>query len=569
MTAPTRSSTVGSGLFGLLVVLAVVMVLAIPGVAAAHATLIAIDPADGVVLADQPSAVTLTFNEPVSVSGGVAVYDRDGRRIADDAEATNETIEIALPDDLATGTYLVTWDVLSADSHRVTGSSTFSIGAPSAGDPPDVASITEPATAPGTAIARVAATACWYLASITSLGLAFFGHRWRRLAGSGAPDSIQRRAITQASRRLASVGVLASVGILASRTAELSGEWSAVVSWTSIRSVVGGPIGTGLLAVVTGLVALFAAQRVRANARFTTTLLWVGGALVLIGFTADGHTRSAEPTWLAIASDAIHVSAGAVWIGGIAALGISRSSTDSTAWNRRTLIDVSTCAIVAVTAVFAAGVVLAVLIVPSVGALVSTTWGLALIVKSSLVLGLVGFGAYNRFVLVPVRGIEEEEFTPRRELRLRRTIGAELALFTLVLATTGFLVGASPLDTSSSNTQQSVEAIRETVPLSSGTASVRFDLAPATVGRNDLNLAIQAMSDGLDDPAPEFIEEPVIQLRDLSGRIGPIDLAVHTTGPGNYHVVTDVPFAGDWRLEVRARTGDFESGIAWLDVSIQ
>ena len=50
-----------------------------------------------------------------------------------EARAIDDTVVIALPAGLGDGTYTVTWQVISADSHRISGASVFHVGAPSAG----------------------------------------------------------------------------------------------------------------------------------------------------------------------------------------------------------------------------------------------------------------------------------------------------------------------------------------------------------------------------------------------------------------------------------------------------
>ena len=49
-----------------------------------------------------------------------------------DVSATDATVRIKLPADLPPGSYVVTWRVISADSHPVGSSFTFTVGAASA-----------------------------------------------------------------------------------------------------------------------------------------------------------------------------------------------------------------------------------------------------------------------------------------------------------------------------------------------------------------------------------------------------------------------------------------------------
>ncbi|RST22840.1 copper resistance protein CopC, partial [Streptomyces sp. WAC04770] len=103
--------------------------------AAAHAVLEDTAPARGAVVAEPPSQVELVFSEAVSASGdGIRVLDPSGRRV-DDGRPTAKgggTYAVALSGPEARGTYTVTYQVESADSHPVAGAFTFSVGEPSA-----------------------------------------------------------------------------------------------------------------------------------------------------------------------------------------------------------------------------------------------------------------------------------------------------------------------------------------------------------------------------------------------------------------------------------------------------
>ena len=102
----------------------------------AHAEVVEITPANNAVVAEAPGAVTVRFTEPVSLSGGsTQVFDDTGEVISTDGSVSDSTVTIPLPADLADGTYVVAWRVISADSHPISGSSVFSVGAPSTTGP--------------------------------------------------------------------------------------------------------------------------------------------------------------------------------------------------------------------------------------------------------------------------------------------------------------------------------------------------------------------------------------------------------------------------------------------------
>ncbi|WP_170107072.1 copper resistance CopC family protein, partial [Blastococcus saxobsidens] len=102
----------------------------IAGPAAAHATLVSTDPGEGARLDTAPAEVTLRFSEGVSLGAGYArVLSADQERVdAGAASVDGGTLTIPLRGDLPDGGYLVTYRVISADSHPVAGAFSFAVG---------------------------------------------------------------------------------------------------------------------------------------------------------------------------------------------------------------------------------------------------------------------------------------------------------------------------------------------------------------------------------------------------------------------------------------------------------
>lgn len=101
----------------------------------AHAVLESSSPAAGEVVAPgrATSVVELRFDEPVEVSlGSVRVLAATGRRVdlggVYHPGGRSSRVAVGLRSGLAEGSYLVLWRVVSADSHPVAGSFTFSLG---------------------------------------------------------------------------------------------------------------------------------------------------------------------------------------------------------------------------------------------------------------------------------------------------------------------------------------------------------------------------------------------------------------------------------------------------------
>ena len=121
------------------------------GVAAAHTSLVGSDPPKDASVASPLTAVMLTFSEEINPAfADVAVTSADGRnRVSGSANVEGPRLTVAVgPDRLTNGLFTVSYRVVSADGHPVSGSYTFTI----AGVPEQPSPTTAPArAAPSTA----------------------------------------------------------------------------------------------------------------------------------------------------------------------------------------------------------------------------------------------------------------------------------------------------------------------------------------------------------------------------------------------------------------------------------
>ncbi|MDW5613870.1 copper resistance protein CopC [Mycolicibacterium sp. D5.8-2] len=121
------------------------------GVAAAHTSLVGSDPAKDASVASPLTAVVLNFSEEINPAfADVAVTSADGRNwVSGSASVEGPRLTVAVgPDRLTNGRYTVSYRVVSADGHPVSGSYTFTI----AGVPEQPSPTTAPArAAPSTA----------------------------------------------------------------------------------------------------------------------------------------------------------------------------------------------------------------------------------------------------------------------------------------------------------------------------------------------------------------------------------------------------------------------------------
>jgi len=170
----------------------------------------------------------------------------------------------------------------------------------------------------------------------------------------------------------------------------------------------------------------------------------VGAALLIVSFSFDGHTVSKGQRVVHALVNVVHVAAGAIWVGGVAALAAlliirrRRGTPDRAA---SLIVRFSGIATVALAAVAAAGVLMAWIVLESFDELTGSEWGKILLLKTAAV-GLAALGgAYNHFRLRP--RLEANADDPALEAEFRSSLIAEGLVLLFVVVTTAWLVAAS------------------------------------------------------------------------------------------------------------------------------
>ena len=122
-----------------------VLALAGAGVASAHATRIATDPAEDAELTQSPQRVSATFNETLQPAfAAMTVVGPDGNLWSDgDPQVQGAVIGVGVRPLGPAGTYTVNYRVTSADGHVVSGSWSFRLAVASTGTPGPAVAATE------------------------------------------------------------------------------------------------------------------------------------------------------------------------------------------------------------------------------------------------------------------------------------------------------------------------------------------------------------------------------------------------------------------------------------------
>lgn len=515
--------------------------------AAAHAVLESTYPEDGSAIPAAPARVDLRFNEPVQPVA-VQVIDRSGRVIADRQAASvlDNALRIALPESLATGAYLVSYRVISADAHPVSGAITFAVGIGSAAWDAGKPSTAESNPAAGAWNALVMANRAVHLAALMmAMGGAMY------LLGVDRNTVATRRGLRGlmgVAIAIAATGALLSIGLqggllIVADPGELFGT---AAPWMQGMASSRGPACVATLAGLALILAgMFSARRIASG-----TLLLAGCASILLGFVIVGHAATAAPRALAVCAWLIHAGAAAFWIGSLAPLSISlRQSPEAAAVMLRRF---SNIAFAVVCTLVAAGVAMAALQMQEPAALTATDYGRVLLVKLCLVAVLLSLAALNRFWLLPSLA----RAAPFARARFAASLQVEMAVGLAVLAAAAALSQQVP---PAGMPQAGATPAGDSVAVSAILNDSKGRGASLSLARSDS--ANHTMVLKLRDAAGEPLQAQEVHAEFSQARLNIEALLrrLDRTGDGEFRYVgPDFVVPGEWRVRVRALISDFE-----------
>ena len=395
---------------GAVLALVAAAALAAPAAAWAHAALLHTVPEASRTVNSPPADVRLTYSEPVEPRFAiVSVTDAAGRQVTSGvpqrAPGSPQTLVTPLRR-VPQGWYLVFWRVISADGHPVRGAFTFAVG-PSPGPPPQfrVPSLGETAHTPQLLVAR------WvvFLSLLSALGLFVLRMVIARPVGRSLRGISVALGIALVTALVATpVFVLLATAQFSLRSVFELGAIVPVARASSFgRDYLDLELVLALFAVAAG-VAL-AVDRPERPQRSVVELLslWAAlgaGAAALLLPGLAGHAGQRSPRGLAIPLDALHLAAGAIWIGGLIGLVVFWLTVGREARVAALSVVVprfSNVAFVSVLALIGSGIGQSFLEVPTLGSLWQTNYGKALLVKIALLGGAMLLAAVNLALTKP------------------------------------------------------------------------------------------------------------------------------------------------------------------------
>lgn len=507
--------------FGLVMML--VLWLALPATACAHAALISADPADSAMLAESPTRFSLTFNEPVSPLALTLVQPDGTPQRLSGFNVDGGIVTIEAPRDLGKGTHVLSWRVVSADGHPVGGSLLFSIGAPSAAP-----AVSEAIDWP-VRIAIWTAKVLFYGGLFLGVGGAFT-LAWLT-SGRNGSRVVASLLLTGLAATLLSLG-LQGLDALDAPLSHLPDPaiWRAALS-TSLASTV-------LIAVFAFALAL--SSLVLPTRRFAS-LIALGG--VGAALASSGHASAAEPQWLTRPLVFLHGSAIAFWTGALVPLGLAfaRRAPDAS----RFLARFSRTILPAVAILAASGFVLAVVQVRTPDALFTTEYGRLLLAKLALLALLFVLAAINRWRLTgPTQAGDRRSAT----LLARSTAAEILVVLAILGVAAGWRFTPPPR----------ALALAAALPVSTHIHTLRamadLTITPGHAGTTSASIVVMT-----GDFGPLDAKAVTLVLSKPDSGIEPLKREARKPGDGTWRVDDLViPFAGRWTARLDILVSDFD-----------
>lgn len=516
---------------GILLCLALIVlaVSSAPREAMAHAALVASEPAAGSVLAAAPDRVDLVFSEPVAqlvfrlLSPGGSPADLLG------ASVDGARLTLPLPPDLAQGTHLVSWRVVSEDGHPIGGTLFFSVGAASAAPSVGAAEDRPLDVTLGLWFARVGL----YSALFLGVGGVFF-------VAWSSRSPLRAGALYRILTGLLGLGVASALVGLGSQGLDALGVPLSALArrdvWaTGLATSFGRTAILALLGAALGIAALrVSGPRAR---RILASIAMLAPGLAL---AATGHASAAEPQLLMRPLVFLHAAAIAWWAGALLPLAFALHAGRG----RAALVRFSTRAPFVFAVQFLSGGIIAVVQMGTIDAFWTTAYGRVLALKLGAVVLVLALAIGNRYWLT--RPVLFGDGVATR--RLVRSIAAELVLVVVVFGLAAcwrFTPPPRTLDTALPPIELHLHGAK---------AMAEFVLTPRASGAATVDI------EPLDaDGVPFTPREVAVSMVPAGGGMEPIRAAAQPGEDGRWRAsLAGLAGTTDWTVRVDLLISDFE-----------
>ncbi|NHN29321.1 copper resistance CopC/CopD family protein [Paenibacillus agricola] len=516
----------------LLSMVLMLVLLATPQGVWAHASLVESIPPANAELEQAPAQIKLTFNERLEEGLlSIKVLDMDKKQMtANKAQINKERTQITLDlPQLGHGSYLVTYQVVSADGHPLKGTYLFAIGQSLTNIPIDETMESEHLHTEGLSTGLGFTDIVHFISRIAyyAFMLAFTGWvlwlRFSRIQQASTTSMLKGWTVL-----LQRGFIVAFIFMMFTHLFAMIGDGgSEALAMLFTHTNIGYVWMASLVFSLLGFVLLYRS--------LWLDLVWV----VMIWFTKslNGHAAAFEPKVPTIVLDVVHLAAAALWIGGLLLLLVlwrHNKEEAATLFPRVSGMALATLAVLVVS-----GVLSVFIFLPNVGYILETNWGKLLLAKSTLVLLVIVTGALLRF---------------NQRRRAGSGIGTLLridaVLAGLIIGIVGVFTYLTPLP---ANAPLNWHVMGEKIHMSA-------QITPNIPGVNDFTVKIW-LPEELGKPKQVLLKMSDMTAPDMAPLDVPLEITEDTSmmeesyGMKKYTYKSRgayLPYPGYWKIEVRA-----------------
>ncbi|MDE5053227.1 copper resistance protein CopC [Niallia taxi] len=403
--------------------------------ASAHAYIVNSSPSENESLDDSPTKATIEYNEKIQSGFAVLNVTNSAGEKVDEGNVIVEgkTISVDLKANLKNDVYTMEWRVVSADGHSITGLVPFSIGEL----PEGVVLPQEQYTADKSSMVSVSINkVLLYSGFSLYMGLVLFYLVWFRPNGLEPKIAGRTKRYAVVALTLIGLGLLSFIVIQTQVNAGVSFFQALKPSLLleTLQSTKEGTIWS--IQMVLFLLLVLAQVLIFKKGALLKKIMWILPLISFVGILLCkafiGHPSSSPYENVAIIMNFFHLTAASIWLGGIIVIifllkeGVfaKEGEQHDIYWN--TLQSYSMWALFTVAVLAISGAVNGSLLIPDFHSLVSTAYGITLLVKVGIFALMIGFGAYH---LVSRTMLSRQKF-------YKKTIKIEMVLGVLLLMVT-------------------------------------------------------------------------------------------------------------------------------------
>ncbi|WP_239254660.1 copper resistance CopC/CopD family protein [Listeria ilorinensis] len=514
----------------------------------AHATLLSMTPEDGSNLAELPDTIQLTFSEAIeSDFPSIIVKNSAGAQIDDGQTKIGKdprVVYVKLKKELAdtADVYSVSWRVVSADGHPVSGMNAFKVG-DTTQSLPKRSMVEQPISVDiASSIGKFVLYSGFVLAAGWLLLIIIMQKIHEKPLDRFEKRSKRWLCVTTSFLLL---GEMLSIWVNTAVILNLPLK-SALFPAAMVQVITETTTGHLWLLSLLGIsgIGLFGWIWLRyGKARLNGTyfLMMLCLLLVMLLKAMSGHAQAAIDPAVAITADFLHIVGASVWIGGILAILYFTRKEGTAYWSKFSYVAMGAVALLLMT-----GLLLGVMNMGEMKNLFTTNYGYVLLVKMGLVIcmGLLGLFHYlyirHKQKPLPIK-----------------TIVAENIVGLVILLTAGFLTN-QPLPP-----PQAPEPFQQTLATAQNKAFIKLKITPKIVGDNQFIVTFT----NIDQQQLTNFEKVTINFEYQHEHAS---TAMEESSTGTYIAKgLYLNQKGTWRITVKGLTKDYTTIEQTFDVKVE